>query len=420
MFSTRQTVRRSLVAVAVLTILGATWLQSSSASADTRTTGATTASDAPAKPPLRLAETTTRPGATRKPAPRRRLSESEMREQINAWVIGVAAGRLEGAPVRLVEELSRVLDDGNELQILPIITRGPAYNVHALLYLRGIDLAVVNGDVLDHYGKERAIPRIRTRVNYITQLFNSELQILARPEIKTIKDLVGKEVNFNTKGTAAAFTGSLIFDRLKIGAKKTYIPHPVAMKQMASGERFAAVVFVTAKPVRALANRKWPKGFHLLSVPYGDAVADTYLPATLDSKDYPALVPAGATIDTIAVPTLLAAFNWPSKSDRQKKVARFVDYLFERFDRLRQPPFHPKWRSINLAAKIPGWNRLPAVEEKLKEFEAQRAKAVPPAFKARAAKVMPNDPQAQQKLFEEFIEWYRQRQQAERSGRRSQ
>lgn len=345
-------------------------------------------------------------------APVQRLSETEMRRRINEWVVGVAAGKLEGAPVRLVEELSRVLDDGNEMQILPVITRGPSYNVHALLYLRGIDLAVVNGDVLDYFGKERKIPRIRTRINYVTQLFNSELHIIARPEIKTLADLKGKEVNFNTKGTSAAFTGSIIFDRLKIGAKKTFIPHPVALRQIKTGERFAALVFVTAKPVRALARRKWPAGFHLLPVPFSDAVADTYLPVTFEHADYPDIIAKGSTVDTLAVPTVLAAFNWSGGNPRQQKVARFVDYLFDRFDRLRKPPFHPKWRSINLAAKIPGWSRLPGVEEKLAEFNREReakTSAIPPAIRQRARQVAPNDPAAQKVLFDEFLRWYRQR-----------
>ena len=139
--------------------------------------------------------------------------------------------------------MSRVLDDGDDMQVLPIITRGPSYNVHALLYLRGIDLAVINGDVLDFFGKQQNISGINQRIHYITQLFNSELHILARPEINSLQDLVGKPVNFNTKGTSAAFTGPILLDRLGIKVKKTFIPHPVAMQQMKKSDKFAAVVF---------------------------------------------------------------------------------------------------------------------------------------------------------------------------------
>jgi TRAP-type uncharacterized transport system substrate-binding protein len=329
-----------------------------------------------------------------------------MREQLNEWVVGVAAGKLEGAPVRLVEEMSRVLDDGNEMQVLPIITRGPSYNVHALLYLKGIDLAVINGDVLDRFGEEQNISRIKDRINYVTQLFTSEMHVLVRPEIKSLEDLAGKSVNFNTIGTAAAFTGPIIFDRLGIKINKTFVPHPIAMQEMQKSEKYAAVVFVTAKPVRPLVRIKWPDGFKFMPIPYTAALEDLYLPATLESADYPALIKNGQRIDTVAVPAVLAAFNWSSSHPRQKKVEKFVDYLFDRFGRLRKPPFHPKWKTINLAAEIPGWKRLPAVEVKLKSLLEQRKQSPIAALQARAKKVLPADPAEQKRLFDEFLKWY--------------
>lgn len=347
----------------------------------------------------------------RAPAPR--LTENQIRQKINAWVVGVAAGKLEGAPIRLVEEMSRILDDGDNMQVLPIITRGPSYNVHALLYLRGIDLAVINGDVLDFFGKQQNISGINQRIHYITQLFNSELHILARPEINSLQDLVGKPVNFNTKGTSAAFTGPIILDRLGIKVKKTFIPHPVAMQQMKKSDKFAAVVFVTAKPVRPLVKKKWPEGFKLLAVPFNKKLTDFYLPATLEAKDYPDLIAPGQILETVAVPTVLAAFNWSKQHHRYNKVARFVDYLFDRFDRLKKEPFHPKWRQVNLAAKIPGWNRLPAVQAKLDKMSAAAsatAAADASAIRAQAQRAAPGDPGEQERLFKEFLKWKSQQQ----------
>lgn len=351
----------------------------------------------------------------RQPKPRqraRRVAEQSTRQRINAWVVGVAAGKLEGAPIRLVEEMSRVLDDGDNMHILPIITRGPSYNVHALLYLRGIDLAVINGDVLDFFGKQENIPGIKQRINYITQLFNSEVHVLARPEIGSLEDLAGKPVNFNTKGTSAAFSGPRIFDKLGIKIEKTFIPHPVAMEQMKRSDKFAAVVFVTGKPVRPLVKKKWPEGFRLLPVPFSDRVSDYFLPSVLTAEDYPDLIRPGERVQTIAVPTLLASFNWKKNNVRQRRVARFVDYLFDRWERLQEPPFHPKWREINLAASIPGWQRLPVVQQKLDARKAAAAAAQEaPAGQAglgrQAAGAAPSDPEERERLFREFLKWYR-------------
>jgi len=79
---------------------------------------------------------------------------------------------------------------------------------------------------------------------------SSELHIFVRPEIRSLEDLRGKKVNFNTQGTAAAYSGPLIFSRLGLNVEKMFIPHQVALEQMKCGE-VSAVVFVTSKPVDA-------------------------------------------------------------------------------------------------------------------------------------------------------------------------
>ena len=70
-------------------------------------------------------------------------AELALKERINASTIGLAAGRTEGAPLQFAAELARVLDDGDNMRVLPIVTRGPFDNVFDLLYLRGVDAAIV-------------------------------------------------------------------------------------------------------------------------------------------------------------------------------------------------------------------------------------------------------------------------------------
>jgi TRAP-type uncharacterized transport system substrate-binding protein len=278
---------------------------------------------------------------------------------MNAWTVGLAGGLLEGAPIRLAAEIARVVDDGDNLHVLPVVTRGPTENVNSLLYLRGIDAAIINSDVLDEYKSQ--VPDIQRRLAYVLNLFPSELHIFVRPEINSLNDLVGKKVNFNNQGTAAAYSGPLIFSRLGLDVEKTFIPHQVALEQMRKGE-MAAVVFITSKPVDAFVRGRWEPGFKFLTLPYESKFEDYYLPATLDAADYPNLIKQGERVATIAVPTLLVAFNWPVKSNRFERVARFVDYLFSRIDKLQAPGFDPKWKSINLAATAPGLTRFPAAQ----------------------------------------------------------
>ena len=118
-------------------------------------------------------------------------------------------------------------------------------------------------------------------------------------------------MNFNTQGTAAAYSGPLIFSRLGINVEKTFIPHQVALEQMRKGE-MAAVVFITSKPVDAFVRGRWEPGFKFLPVAYESKFEDYYLPAVLEPSEYPNLIKQGERVSTIAVPTVLVAFNWPA------------------------------------------------------------------------------------------------------------
>jgi TRAP-type uncharacterized transport system substrate-binding protein len=280
---------------------------------------------------------------------------------MNAWTVGIAGGLLEGAPIRLAAEMARVVDDGDNLHVLPIVTRGATENVNSLLYLRGVDAAIISADVLDEYKNQ--VADIQRRLAYVLNLFPSELHVFVRPEIKDLNDLAGKKVNFNTQGTAAAYSGPLIFSRLGIDVEQTFIPHQVALEQMRKGEGdMAAVVFITSKPIDAFVRGRWEPGFKFLPVAYESKLEDYYLPATLDAADYPGLIKEGERVATIAVPTALVAFNWPVNSNRFDRVARFVDHLFSRLDKLQVRGFDPKWKSINLAATVPGLTRFPAAQ----------------------------------------------------------
>jgi len=328
-----------------------------------------------------------------------------LKSKLNSWTIGLAAGQLEGAPLRFATELARVLDDGDNMRVLPLVTRGIFDNIYDLLYLRGVDVAIVYGDVLDHFRNNAKVSGLEYRINYIMPLFPSEVHIFVRPEINRLEDLVGKRVNFNTKGTAAAYSGPIIFDRLGIKVDAQFEPHPVAMADMAKTDKYAAVVFASSKPLDAFMKSKWPEGFKFLPVPLVPSLEEYYVPAQLDATDYPGLIRGGQKIQTIAIPSVLAVFNWPQNHERGKRVSRFVDYLFERFPKLQnEPGYHPKWRDLNLAASVPGWKRYAPMQDKLSKLVNVRAGADKAAeLSEQLERILPGDKSAQQRLLRELL-----------------
>ncbi len=293
------------------------------------------------------------------------------RQKINEWTIGIAGGRTEGAPLRLTAELARAFDDGDNMRVLPIVTRGPFDNMADLMLLKGVDAAIVNGDTLEHFLKVEKVPRLLERVNYVANLFPSEVHVFVRPEINSLKDLEGKVVNFNSRGTAAAYTGPLIFKKLGINVKEAFDPHPTAMRDMRGSDKYAATFWVTTKPIEPLAKADFPEGFKLIAVPYTKELEELYLPATLANADYPKLIPPGQKVETVSVPTVLAVFNWQSQ-ERSKRMSRFVDYLVDRLPQLQKPPYDAAWKNVNLAAPVPGWKRYPPMQKKLDEIAKGR------------------------------------------------
>ncbi len=191
-----------------------------------------------------------------------------------------------------------------------------------------------------------------------------------RPEIKTLKDLDGKTVSLHTKGAGQTITGPIIFERLGVNVKTVFINNSIAYEKMKTGE-LAGLVHQGAKPNDFFTKMKVEEGFHFLSVPYSDKFADYYVPSTLTHNDYPSHHPEGQQIETIGIQTVLAVYNWPQGSDRYRRLERFVEYFFEKFDKLRQPPFHPKWKDINLAGTVPGWTRYPLAQKMLDKVMAE-------------------------------------------------
>jgi hypothetical protein len=86
----------------------------------------------------------------------------------------------------------------------------------------------------------------------------------------------------------------------------------------------------------------------------------------LVADDYPELIDTDGSVSTVAVGNVLAVYNWHPGTERYRRVERFVHAFFDRLHDLRSPPYHPKWREINIAAPVPGWTRFATAQEWLR------------------------------------------------------
>ena len=331
-------------------------------------------------------------------------------EKLNQNTVTVISGNPNGSYLYLAYDMSAVLDDGTDLRVLPIIGKGGYQNVMDVLHLRGIDLCITQANILSYLKKTGEFgANIDARLAYITRLYNEEMHVLAGPGIKTLQDLSGKKVNFSDVGSGTQFSTRLIFGLLGIKSEELNMGQGDGFQKVKSGE-IAATVLIAGKPTGSFGKFKLEPGMSLLPVPYTDALEQDYLPSRLTHEDYPSLIAQGSAVETIAIPSVLAVYNWPRDTDRYRRVALFIDAFFSKFAQFQKPPRHGKWKEANLAATLRGWRRFPAAEEWLARNADQPSAAAPAAIdpaivRAQAAKAAPNDPAEQERLFRQLMEW---------------
>ena len=167
---------------------------------------------------------------------------------------------------------------------------------------------------------------------------------------------------------------------------------------------------VVGKPIDQLAKLPVGSGLHFLAIPGMKLFDDIYTIGELNNKDYPTLIAPGERVETIAVPTVLAAYNWPKSNDHYRRLDRFTRQLFAKWDKLQADPASPKWREVNPTASVPGWTRFSVAEELVKQPVASD-KAAPTAktdfevFVDQLGSKGPRTRAQREQLFREFEGW---------------
>jgi TRAP transporter TAXI family solute receptor len=281
--------------------------------------------------------------------------------RLNANTVTLMSGTIGGTYVQIGADLESVLDDGENLRVLSIVGRGSVQSVADILYLKGVDLGIVRSDTLDYLEKKGFANNIKGQFTYITKLYNEEVHVVAPKSVHSLGDLEGKKVSIDLPNGGTFVTAIAIFERLGIHPQFAYIEQRIAYEKLSKGE-LDAVVAVQGQPSKATTQIKDPN-LHLVAIDYDKSLQSDYLPAQLTADNYPNLIAKGDVVDTVAVPAVLAAFNWSPHTERYRRLARFVDAFFGKIDELQQPPFHPKWKEVALSAPLPGWVRFRPAQE---------------------------------------------------------
>ena len=328
-------------------------------------------------------------------------------EQPNKNVIGIISGspNSDDTYLQMACDLADVLNDGDNLRILPIVGIGGPRNIRDVRYVHGVDIGLTQTNILNNFRRSNErLGQFDDKIVYIAKLFNEEVHLVARPEITSIAQLKGLKVNLDVRGSGTSYTMRDLFNTLGIDVQEVSLSQVEAIEKVKSGE-IAATVLIAGKPVRSMSKLSREDGLHFVPIPYTNQLYEDYLPSTLTHDDYPDLIQAGQSVDTVAVGVVLIAYNWPKTNvDRYQRVQRFVEAFFPKIAALQKPPRHVKWRDVNLAVTLPGWKRFDAAQEWLDRNGSQSAAGAQVAATS-AAGAEPALPPKDSTLYQEFLRW---------------
>jgi TRAP-type uncharacterized transport system substrate-binding protein len=293
--------------------------------------------------------------------------------------LGLLGGGIDEASAEIAAEIGAITN-AEALRVLPILAQGSLQNLSDLFNVRGVDVALVNTDVLEAARQRGLYPDISNTIRYLAKLYDSEVHILARAEVNALADLDDKPVAAGPPGSGTRFAVEAIAEAFGFHPRIIEVDPRVALERLRRGE-LAALVAVTGKPSRLFSALPGADGLHFLPVPPTGKLIDRYAPATIAHEDYPALLPGGQSLDTISTGTALVVFNWPAGTERYQAISGFCDRFFSNIRTLLQAPYHPKWREVNLFAQLPGWQRYQPASEWLARRMASGSVTISPLLR---------------------------------------
>ena len=333
---------------------------------------------------------------------------------VNRGAVELETGRANGVSVQIAEDLANGIDDGATRRVLPVVGKGGLQNITDLQLLHGVDLAILQDDVLNYARQQNMFPGLDSSITYITKLYNEEFQLLARSDVKTVADLANQKVNIGLRGGGTEVTATRLFALLNVPIVVTNDDERAALDKLRRGD-IAAMAFVAGKPAPIFRDLIGENNLHFLAIPLNPAVTAVYVPARLTADDYPALIQYNQPIDTIAVGAVLAVANLQPDSDRYRNVVNFVDAFFTGFQSLLTPGHQPKWSEVNIAADLPGWRRFPPAADWLQRNAPSAGAPTEDTLKAifgrfieerqHASGGAPLTQQEKNNLFSQFQQW---------------
>jgi len=344
------------------------------------------------------------------------IYKSEQPNQNTVSIISGSPGS-DATYLQVAYDLAAVLNDGENLRVLPVVGIGGPQNIRDVRVLKGIDIGLTQTSILNDFRRSNGILGVPddNKIAVVCKLFNLEAHLVVRSGITSIEQLSGQKVNLDEVGSGTNHSMRDVFQRLDIKIEEVNMVQSQALLKVKNGE-IAATVLVSGKPAQSMSRITLADGLKFLPIPYNTALSADFLPAELTHEDYPDMIPQGQSINTVADGAVLIAYNWPKNTDRYRRVETFVNAFFSKIAEFQNPAHHPKWGEVNLNSNLDGWNRLEPAQKWLDDHfntatdeERARFQAYVNSRRASGAERVSELSRPTEALYQEFLQWKRAR-----------
>ena len=283
---------------------------------------------------------------------------------------------------QLVHNMEDELEGDSGIRIVPIMGKNHVQSVYDLLYLKGVDLALLRADAIEYVSRVGNYPAVKRVVHSIAKVSDEKIMIIARKDYQTLNDLSGQVVGYGEPGSGEYVTGTVAFSVLDIEPDVIEVNSNLAIEKIKSGE-LAAMIYLLRAPdaiqtgddlraANAVFNLDLGDDLHIMEIPETDELSEIYTPTALTSDDLPGLVAEDMTIPTYSVDAILATYRWIPPNFRHEQSRRFISAFVQGLDGLRSDAYQPIWKRVDLDLETPNIIASPLVSEVQEALAAEQ------------------------------------------------
>jgi uncharacterized protein len=278
---------------------------------------------------------------------------------VAATDLGVITGGENGTYYQFGQDLRKLVRPaGINLVVHP--SKGAVDNIFAVSQNRGVQLGIVQSDVLTFVADQRSNPalsRIATSIRMVFPLFDEEVHVLGRRDIGSFEQLAGKRVAVGREGSGTNLTARWLVKLAGVvPGEMVPIDGGEALAHLKAG-RIDAMIYVAGYPIALLRDDVTAEhGLTLIPVTH-HTIAETYRPTEIPASTYPW---QPAAVSTVSVKAVLVSFDF--RGPECEAIGRFAQQIAMGMDWLTRHG-HPKWKRVDLDYVLQGWEQYDCVRK---------------------------------------------------------